>query len=149
MNGRFTKRQKEIYEAVLRIFKYALSLINPGTTINKIHKEVCRKSEEEHIHLGLYSSDDLKNNKFDESLCLKYYMHGTSHFMGLDVHDIGSKDDELKPGMIITCEPGIYIPEENTGIRIETDVLLTKEGNINLMENVPVEVDEIENLMSK
>lgn len=147
VNGRFTKRQRELYDATLRVFKFAKSLMKPGTTINKIHDQVCKKWEEEHILLGLYSYDDVKNSK--ENLWFKYYMHGTSHFLGLDVHDVGKKTDELKPGMVITCEPGIYIPEENTGIRLENDILITEEGNIDLMESIPIEADEIEQLMKK
>ncbi|MBN2613410.1 MAG: aminopeptidase P N-terminal domain-containing protein [Bacteroidales bacterium] len=149
VNGRFNKRQRALYDATLRVYRFALQLIKPGTTINKIHQEVCRKWEDEHISLGLYSIEDLKKNNGDDALCQRYYMHGTSHFMGLDVHDAGGKDDILKPGMVLTCEPGIYIPEENTGIRIETDVLITETGIIDLMEKVPVEPEEIENIMNK
>ncbi|MFO7656900.1 MAG: aminopeptidase P N-terminal domain-containing protein [Bacteroidales bacterium] len=149
VNGRFSARQRELYEATLRVYRFALQQIKPGTTINKIHVEVCKKWEEEHVKLGLYTPEDIKTNKGDDSLWLRYYMHGTSHFMGLDVHDVGGKDDILKPGMVLTCEPGIYIPEEKTGIRIETDVLVTENGKIDLMAEVPVEPEEIESIMSK
>ncbi len=149
VNGTFTKRQKQLYEATLRVFKYAKSLMKPCTTINKVHKEVCKKWEEEHIQLGLYTKDDVKKSPKDSPLWAKYYMHGTSHFMGLDVHDVGNKDDEFLPGMVLTCEPAIYIPDEKIGIRIENDVLITEKGNIDLMEDIPVEPAEIEKLMRK
>ena len=149
VNGKFNKRQRAIYDATLRIFRFAQSMMKPGTTINKIHKEVCQKWEAEHIGLGLYTERDVKNNKKDEPLWSKYYMHGTSHFIGLDVHDVGSKDDELKAGMVITCEPAIYIPEEKIGVRLENDMLITENGNIDLMKDIPTEPEEIEQLMNK
>lgn len=149
VNGKFTKRQRDLYDATLRVFKFARGLMKPGATINKIHDQVCEKWEEEHVFLGLYTKDEAKNNKEVSPLWFKYYLHGTSHFLGLDVHDTGRKNDELKPGMVITCEPGIYIPEENTGIRIENDILITETGNIDLMESIPIEAEEIEKLMKR
>ncbi len=149
VNGKFSKRQRELYDATLRVFRFAKGIMKPGNTINKIHKEVCQKWEEEHIHLGLYTKQDVKDNKKGEPLWSKYYMHGTSHFIGLDVHDTGGKDDELKPGMIITCEPGIYIEEEKTGIRLENDILITANGNIDLMSDIPIEPEEIEKIINK
>ena len=149
VNGKFTRRQKTIYDATLRVFRFAQKLMKPGTTINNIHKEVCKKWEEEHIHLGLYTKQDVNNNKKNEPLWSKYYMHGTSHFMGLDVHDVGSKEDVLKPGMVITCEPAIYIAEEKIGVRLENDILITEEGNIDLMKEIPIEPEEIEILINK
>lgn len=148
INGKYTPRQKEAYEATLRVFKFARSLMVPGTTINKFHKEVCKKWEEEHIKLGLYSKKDFDNNKSENPLWYKYFMHGTSHFLGLDVHDVGTRDTEFLPGMVLTCEPGLYIPEEGIGIRIENDILITKEGNIDLMEDIPIEIIDIENIMN-
>ncbi len=149
VNGKFTKRQREMYEATLQIFKFAKSLMIPGTTINKIHSEVCKVSEEEQIKLGLYSREDSENNKSGNPLWFTYFMHGTSHFMGLDVHDYGTRDVVLKPGMVITCEPGLYVADEGIGIRIENDILITENGNFDLMAEIPVEVDEIEELMKK
>ncbi|MBN2215163.1 MAG: aminopeptidase P N-terminal domain-containing protein [Bacteroidales bacterium] len=149
VKGKFSKRQRELYDATLRVFRFANGIMKPGTTINKIHKEVCRKWEEEHIHLGLYTKQDVKSNKKDEPLWSKYFMHGTSHFMGLDVHDTGSKDEELKPGMVLTCEPGIYIPEEKTGVRLENDIMITEKGNFDLMNEIPIEAEEIEEIMNK
>ncbi len=148
VNGQFSERQRELYDSVLRVFRYARELMKPGNTINNLNKEVGKKWEEEHIRLQLYSADDLKEHKGDESLFTKFYPHGTSHFLGLDVHDVGSKDDEFKPGMVLTCEPGIYIPDEKTGIRIENDIIITDSGNIDLMDDIPVEPDEIEHIIN-
>lgn len=147
VNGKFTERQKAAYQATLRVFKFARNLMVPGTTINKYHKEVCKKWEEEHIKLGLYTEEDVKNNKTENQLWFEYFMHGTGHFMGLDVHDVGTRDTVLKPGMVLTCEPGLYIAEEGLGIRIENDILITEDGNIDLMEDIPIELDEIESIM--
>ena len=119
----------------------------PGVTINSFHKKVCKMWEEEHIKLGLYSKEDVKKHKGDSGLWFEYYMHGTSHFMGLDVHDLGTKETIFKPGMVLTCEPGIYIPKEGIGIRIENDILITKDGNVDLMEHIPIDAEEIEGLM--
>ena len=149
VNGKFTKRQRELYNATLRVMNFAKSIIKPGVTINGFHKEVCKAWEEEHIRLGLYTRDEVKKHKGEDPLWYNYYMHGTSHFLGLDVHDVGTKDTVLKPGMVITCEPGIYITEEKTGIRLENNLLITEQGNIDLMADIPIEADEIEVLMGK
>lgn len=148
VNGEFTKRQHELYNACLRVFKYARSLMIPGTTINSFHKEVCKMWEEEHIKLSLYTKEDAKKYKGENGLWFEYYMHGTSHFMGLDVHDLGTKDTKFEPGMVLTCEPGIYIQKEGIGIRIENDILITKNGNLDLMKDIPIESEEIINLMN-
>ncbi len=147
VSGHFTERQKTVYESVLNVFKFARSLIKPGSTINVVHDEVCRQFEKEHIKLGLYTQQDLDKQDIESPLYKKYYMHGTSHFVGLDVHDPGDKDAVFQPGMVLTCEPGIYIREEKLGIRIENDILITENGNLDLMENIPMEVEEIEKLM--
>jgi Xaa-Pro aminopeptidase len=149
VNGRFTRRQRELYEAVYRIFNIARELIKPGTTINKIHDEVCKRWEEEHIRLGLYTRNDVKEHTLENPLWYNYYMHGTIHFLGLDVHDTGTKETVLEPGMVLTCEPGIYIAREGVGIRIENNLLLTENGNIDLMEQIPIHPDEIEACMNK
>ncbi|MBA7548508.1 Xaa-Pro aminopeptidase [subsurface metagenome] len=122
--------------------------MKPGATINSFHDQVCKRWEEEHIKLGLYSKNDVKNHKGENALWFEYYMHGTSHFLGLDVHDLGTKETIFKPGMVLTCEPGIYSNDEGIGIRIENNILITKEGNIDLMEDIPIEAEEIESLMS-
>jgi Xaa-Pro aminopeptidase len=149
VNGKYLKRQRELYDTTLRIFKYAKNCIKPGTTINGFHSEVCKAWEEEHIRLGLYTSDDVKNHKGENPLWFNYFMHGTSHFLGLDVHDVGTKDTVLEPGMVLTCEPAIYIAREGTGIRIENNLLITKDGTVDLMEGIPLEAEEIESIMSK
>ncbi len=149
VNGKFTRRQKELYKANLRVLNRAMELVVPGNTISNLHNEVCKAWEEEHVRLGLYTSDQLKKQDADQPLFLKYYMHGTSHFIGLDVHDVGAKEIKFSPGMIMTCEPGIYMDEEGTGIRLENNILCTKDGPVNLMQDIPVDPDEIEMLMKK
>ena len=148
VSGKFSKRQLELYEATLRVFRFARSLMRPGATINKLHAEVCKMWEEEHIKLGLYSRAEVKAHKGENALWFNYYMHGTSHFLGLDVHDVGTKDTVFEPGMLLTCEPAIYLAEENTGIRLENNILITEEGNIDLMEDFPIEAGEIGEIMS-
>jgi Xaa-Pro aminopeptidase len=123
--------------------------MKPGTCIDDINKEVGNYWEEEHIKLGLYSSRDLKAQDKEAPLHKRFYPHGTSHFMGLDVHDVGSKQTVLKPGMVLTCEPGIYIPGEETGIRLENDILITEAGYLDLMEDFPMKAEEIEDLMNR
>ncbi|MBU8893454.1 MAG: aminopeptidase P family protein [Bacteroidales bacterium] len=146
-NGKFTPRQKECYEAVLRVMKKAISWLTPGTTINRVNERVEKLLQKEHIKLGLYSQKDVDNQNPAQPLVKKYYPHGTCHFIGLDVHDVGDKTTILENGMVLTCEPGLYIPEENIGIRIENDIVVGLKP-IDLMENIPKEVAEIEKLMS-
>ncbi|MCK4663736.1 MAG: aminopeptidase P N-terminal domain-containing protein [Bacteroidales bacterium] len=146
VNGKFTKRQRDCYEAVLRVFKQAKKMMIPGTTIQKINENVNKLMEKEMINLGLFTKEDVKNQDKDSPMYFKYYMHGTSHFIGLDVHDVGSKTTVLKKGMVLSCEPGIYIIDENIGIRIENDIVVADEP-IDLMQNIPIEADEIEKLM--
>jgi Xaa-Pro aminopeptidase len=148
VNGKFTPRQADCYNAVLRIQKKAIEMLVPGNTLEKCQKQVCKLMEKEMIDLGLFTKEDVKNQDPDNPLFFKYYMHGTSHFMGLDVHDVGSKQQLLQKGMILSCEPGIYIPEENIGIRIENDIVVNDKP-VDLMKNIAREVDEIENLMTK
>jgi Xaa-Pro aminopeptidase len=148
VNGKFTPRQADCYNAVLRIQKKAIEMLVPGNTLEKCQKQVCKLMEKEMIDLGLFTKEDVKNQDPDNPLFFKYYMHGTSHFMGLDVHDVGSKQQLLQKGMILSCEPGIYIPEENIGIRIENDIVVNDKP-VDLMKNIAREVDEIENLMAK
>jgi len=147
VSGKFSKRQKECYEAVLRVMKESIKLMVPGTSIIEIHTETCKLLQQEHIKLGLYSEEDIKNQDIENPLWKKYYPHGTSHFIGLDVHDVGDKTTILEEGMVLSCEPGLYIPEENIGIRIEDDIVVA-ETPINLLQNVPKEVFEIENLIN-
>ncbi|MFK5856997.1 MAG: aminopeptidase P N-terminal domain-containing protein [Bacteroidota bacterium] len=147
VNGIFTARQKECYNAVLSVFKRAKKLYVSGTTINKINSKVNTMMEQQMIKLGLITNEDIKNQDKENPAFKKYYMHGTAHFLGLDVHDVGDKDQQLKAGMVLTCEPGLYILEENIGIRIENNILVTNSSPIDLMEDIPIEIEEIEKLM--
>lgn len=148
VNGRFSKRQADVYDANLRVMKAAKKLMRPGTLMTEFHSEVCKVWEKEHIGLGLYSGDDVMKHSIQPALWFKYYMHGTSHSIGLDVHDCFEKTERFQPGMVFSCEPGIYLNEEGIGIRLENDILITEDGNIDLMENIPVEREEIEELMN-
>jgi Xaa-Pro aminopeptidase len=149
VNGKFTKRQRELYSANLRVLNRAMEMVVPGNTITDVHNEVCKLWEEEHIRLGLYTRAQVKNQDKDHPLFSTYYMHGTSHFIGLDVHDVGAKEIKFSPGMILTCEPGIYNDDEGIGIRLENNILCTKKGPVNLMKDIPIEPDEIEKLMKR
>ncbi len=148
INGRYTKRQREVYDAVLRVMRFATSLLVPGTLIEEYHKEVGKFMTSELIGLGLLKKADVEQQNPKFPLYKKYFMHGTSHFLGLNTHDVGNRYEPLKPGMVLTCEPGIYIPEERLGIRIENDILVGHEFPIDLMANIPVEAEEIEALMN-
>lgn len=149
VSGKFTPRQLEVYKATHRVFQKARQLMVKGTTITLIQKQVCSLWEEEHVKLGLYSMQDLRRQDPQEPLYSKYYMHGISHFLGLDVHDVGNKNVILQPGMVLTCEPGIYIREEELGIRLENDILITQDEPIDLMHNIPIDAEEIEEKMNK
>jgi len=149
VNGKFSPRQKALYNAVLRVMKEVKKSYIPGKTINEINERANELMEQEMILLRLFTSEDVKQQDKNNPLFKKYFMHGTSHFMGLDVHDVGAKHEPLKPGMVLTCEPGIYIPEENTGIRIENDILITEDNPVDLMADFPIEVEEIEALMNQ
>lgn len=146
VNGKFSERQKQVYTAVLSIYKETIPLFKPGMTIHKINDYVFKRMDEELIKLGLYTEEDLKNQNPANPLFKKYYMHNTSHFIGLDVHDVGQRDWTFQTGMILSCEPGIYIAEEGIGVRIETDVVVA-ENPIDLLADMPVEIADIEALM--
>ena len=148
VNGRFTKRQRAVYDAVLRVKKEATAMLKPGNRIPEYHKEVGKIMTSELIGLGLIDKTDVANENPDWPAYKKYFMHGTSHHIGLDVHDVASIYTEFKEGMVFTVEPGIYIPEEGLGIRLEDDELITKDGTFNLMRNIPIEAEEIESLMN-
>lgn len=149
VSGKFSERQRACYQAVLNVMKEVKKRYVPGNTINDINEETNNLMEEEMIGLGLFTREEVQKQDPKSPLFKKYFMHGTSHFMGLDVHDVGAKHEPLKPGMVLTCEPGIYIPEEHLGIRIENDILITEGQPIDLMEDFPIEVEEIEALMQK
>lgn len=147
VSGTFSTRQKEVYNAVLRIHKQAFQIMKPGITLDALNREVGMIVEEELIQLGLLKADEVKKQNPDQPLYKKYFMHGNSHFLGLDVHDIGNRFAPIPHGAVLTNEPGIYIPEENIGIRIENDIHVLQSGNVDLMKNIPIEADEIEEYM--
>ncbi|HEY0030451.1 MAG TPA: aminopeptidase P family protein [Bacteroidia bacterium] len=148
VSGKFTSRQKQVYNAVLRVMKAATAMLTVGNTIPEYHKAVGQLMEKELVDLGLISMEDIKKQSADWPAYKKYFMHGTSHFLGLDVHDVGDFNRKLEAGMVFTCEPGIYIPEEGLGIRLENDILVTAKGPDDLMKNIPLEAEEIEALMN-
>ena len=148
-NGKFTKRQKEVYNAVLSVKNQATNLLKPGVYLNDYHKQVGQIMEEQLIKLKLISMNDVKNQDANWPAYKKYFMHGTSHYIGLDTHDLGSWTKKIKANMVFTVEPGIYIPEEGLGIRLEDDVVVQKNTvPLNLMKNIPIEAGEIEELMN-
>ena len=148
INGQFTTRQKAVYNSVLKVMQEATQMLVPGTMMDDYHKEVGIMMEKELLDLKLISKTDIKNQDPDKPVYKKYFMHGTSHHLGLDVHDLSSQYVPIQAGMVFTCEPGIYIPEENIGIRLENDILVTDHEPVNLMASIPVEVEEIEELMN-
>ncbi|PKP48329.1 MAG: X-Pro aminopeptidase [Bacteroidetes bacterium HGW-Bacteroidetes-1] len=148
VSGRFNERQRNCYEAVLRVFKAAVPLYKSGNTIDNINEAVWKMMEEEMILLGLFSRQDVINQNPAAPLFRGYLMHGVAHHIGLDVHDVGSKYTPLAPGMVLTCEPGLYIREEGIGIRIENDILITDGEPVDLMRDIPLEISDIELLMN-
>lgn len=148
VNGRFTKRQKEVYNAVLHVQREAFKLLRPGNTIPEYHKQVGEIMTEQLIKIGLLDKTDVKNQKADNPAYKKYFMHGTSHHLGLDVHDVGNVFRKFEAGMVFTVEPGIYIREEGIGIRLENNIVITDDGIVDLMQNIPIEAEEIEELMN-
>lgn len=148
VSGRFTKRQKDVYNAVLRIHNTALKLLRPSTVYFDYHKEVEKLMESELLKLKLIDKTDIKNQTPGKEAFRKYFYHGTSHMLGLDVHDVGNMHDKVKVNSVWTIEPGIYIKEEGIGIRIENNVVVQKEKNFDLMRNIPIEAEEIEEIMN-
>jgi len=149
VNGRFTQRQKDVYNAVLNVKKNAEKLLVPGTIMDEYHKEVGLMMQSELIDLKLIDKTDVKNQDANWPAYKKHFMHGTSHFIGLDTHDVGFFNQPIETGMAFTCEPGIYIPGENLGIRIEDDLVVQgSDGPLNLMGSIPIEVEEIEDMMN-
>lgn len=150
VSGRFSKRQKAVYSAVLKVKKEATKMLVPGTIWKDYHKEVGKIMTSELLNLGLLDMADIQNENPEWPAYKKYLMHGTSHHLGLDTHDYGILTEPMKASMVFTVEPGIYIPEEGFGIRIEDDVVIQEQGTpLNLMKNIPIEIDEIESLMNK
>jgi Xaa-Pro aminopeptidase len=148
VTGKFTKRQKDVYNAVLRVKRAAMKLLKPGAMYFDYHKEVQKVMESELIKLKLIDKKDVKNQLPERPLFMKYFMHGTGHHLGLDVHDTANMFDTMKEGMVWTIEPGIYIKEEGLGVRIENNVVIKKKGLHDLMKNIPIEAEEIEDLMN-
>jgi Xaa-Pro aminopeptidase len=148
VSGRFTDRQRAVYSSVLRVLKSATQLLRPGTLLDDYEKQVGKLMEKELVDLGLITMEDIKNQDPAKPAYKKYFMHGTSHHLGLDVHDLNHRYQPIEAGMIFTCEPGIYIPEEGLGIRLENDILVTTGDPVNLMADIPIEIDEIEGAMN-
>lgn len=148
VNGRYSKRQKDVYNAVLRVQRAAMELLSPGAKYFEYHKEVQKITESELVKLKLIDKTDLKNQDKEKPLFIKYFMHGTGHQLGLDVHDVGSMYHKMQVGQVWTVEPGIYIPEEKIGVRIENNVVIQKNGLLDLMKDIPVEAEDIEERMN-
>ena len=150
VSGKFTKRQKEVYNAVLKVKNDATSMLVPGTYWKEFHVEVGKMMTSALLDLKLLDKADVKNEDPNWPAYKKYFMHGTSHHMGLDTHDYGILWEPMAEDMVFTVEPGIYIPDEGFGVRLEDDVVIQKNGEpFNLMRNIPIEVDEIEDIMNK
>ena len=149
VSGRYTERQKEVYNAVLHVKNEAEKLLTPGTLIPEYHKEVGHLMEEQLVKLNLLDKTDIKNQDPNWPAYKKYFMHGTSHFIGLDTHDSGLYHKPIEAGMVFTCEPGIYIPDEKLGIRLEDDLVVQESGAPkNMMTSIPIEIEEIEEIMN-
>lgn len=149
VNGKFTERQKAVYNSVLHVMKECKKMLRPGVFLNEYHKKVGELMEVELIKLGLLSQDEIDKQDPANPAYKKYFMHGTSHFIGLDVHDVGLWTEPIEAGMVFTVEPGIYIRDERIGIRLENDIVITEKGFDDLMGNIPLEVEEIEALMAE
>jgi len=149
VNGKFTRRQKTVYNACLHLHDYAKSLLKPGITILDYTEKVGEEATQQFLKIGLLKKGDVKNEDPENRAYRKYLYHGISHHLGIDVHDLGTRTEPIKPGMVLTVEPGIYIEQEQMGIRIENNVWITRNGNKDLMKNIPITADEIETLMKK
>ena len=149
VNGKFTRRQKTVYNACLHLHNYAASILKPGISIIDYTKKVGDEATIIFNKIGLISKSDIKNEDPDNRAFSKYLYHGISHHLGIDVHDLGTRTEPIKAGMVFTIEPGIYIEEEQMGVRIENNFWITKNGNKDLMKNIPITVEEIEALMKK
>ena len=148
VSGKYTKRQKNVYNAVLRVHRAVKDMMKPGVVLNDINIEAGKLMEEELIKLRLLKTAEVRKQNPASPLYKKYFPHGTCHFLGLDVHDLGNRFEKLRAGAVLTCEPGIYIREEKMGIRIENNILVTSGKPIDLMANIPIEAEEIEDLMN-
>src|SRR5690606_18159623 len=149
VNGKFTERQKAVYNSVLHVMKESKKLLRPGVFLNEYHKKVGEIMEAELIKLGLLTQDEIDKQDPANPAYKQFFMHGTSHFIGLDVHDVGLWTEPIEAGMVFTVEPGIYIRDEKIGIRLENDIVITEKGFHDLMGNIPLEAEEIEALMAE
>jgi Xaa-Pro aminopeptidase len=149
VSGRFTRRQKQVYNAVLRVFRAQVAALVPGKTTKDLRTECEERIAKECVDLGLLKISDIKKQKPDEPAAKKYFMHGVSHPIGLDVHDVTYNHFKIAPGWVLTVEPAIYIPAENFGVRIENTIVVTESGQLDLMAHIPIESDEIEDLMNR
>jgi len=149
VNGKFTPRQKQLYELVHRVQKLAVQQMIPGNTMENYNSFVNQEMEKEMIKMGLLDKQEVKNQNPENPLFKKYFMHGTAHHLGLDVHDVIHRFEPFQSGMVFTCEPGIYIPQEGIGIRLENDILISENGPVDLSADIPVELNEIEQLMTQ
>jgi len=149
VSGRFTRRQKQVYDAVLRIFRAQVAACVPGKTTKDLRLECEERTARECVDLGLLKMSEIKKQKPDEPAVKKYFMHGVSHPIGLDVHDVTYSHFKITPGWVLTVEPAIYIPEEGFGVRIENTVAVTENGPLDLMADIPIEAREIETLMKR
>ena len=148
VNGKFTERQKEVYNACLHLHNFCKGLLKPGITLNDYEAKVGDEATQVFVKIGLLTEEQVKNEDKNNRAYRKYLYHGISHHLGIDVHDLGSKAIPLQAGMLLTVEPGIYIEEEKMGVRIENNIWITEDGNIDLMKNIPITVEEIESLMA-
>jgi Xaa-Pro aminopeptidase len=149
VNGKFTRRQKNVYNACLHLHDYAKSLLKPGISIVEYTEKVGDEATQQFLKIGLLKKPEVKNEDPENRAYRKYLYHGISHHLGIDVHDLGTRTEPIKAGMVFTVEPGIYIEEEKMGVRIENNLWITKNGNKDLMKNIPITVEEIEALMKK
>jgi Xaa-Pro aminopeptidase len=149
VNGKFTKRQKEVYNACLHLHDYAKSILKPGISILKYTDKVGEEATKQFVKIGLLTKSDIKNEDKNNPAYRKYLYHGISHHLGIDVHDLGTRTEPIQAGMVFTVEPGIYIKEEQMGVRIENNVWITKTGNQDLFKNIPITAEEIEALMRR
>lgn len=149
VSGKFNRRQKKVYNAVLRVLRASIK----GATVGKLHKDWTKEAQahmnEELLELGLIKKSQIKRQDLDNPACRKYFMHGLGHPLGLDVHDVGDNYAPFEPGTVLTVEPGIYLPEEGFGVRLEDDIVVTEDAPINLMAKIPIEPDEIESIMNR
>ncbi|MBN8688806.1 MAG: aminopeptidase P N-terminal domain-containing protein [Chitinophagales bacterium] len=149
VNGKFTRRQKTVYNACLAIHNYCRSILKPGISIVDYTEKTGEEATQQFLKIGLLKKSDVKNEDPENRAYRKYLYHGISHHLGVDVHDLGTKTDPVKAGMVFTIEPGIYIEEEQMGVRIENNFWITRNGNVDLMKNIPITVEEIEALMKR